>query len=47
MDLTKLSDEDLMALQSGDLSKVSDAGLAILGGEKVTEAPKEPVKKMT
>ncbi len=47
MDLTKLSDEDLMALQSGDLSKVSDAGLAILGGEKVAEAPKEPVKKMT
>lgn len=47
MDLTKLSDEDLMALQSGDLSKVSDAGLAILGNEKVTEAPKEPVKKMT
>ena len=30
MDLTKLSDNDLMALQSGDLSKVSDAGLAIL-----------------
>jgi hypothetical protein len=47
MDLTKLSDEDLMALQSGDLSKVSDAGLAILGGEKVAEVPKEPVKKMT
>ena len=47
MDLTKLSDEDLMALQSGDLSKVSDAGLAILGGEKIAEAPKEPVKKLT
>ena len=30
MDLTKLSDSDLMALQSGDLTKVSDAGLAIL-----------------
>jgi hypothetical protein len=47
MDLTKLSDDDLMALQSGDLSKVSDAGLAVLGGEKVAEAPKEPVKKLT
>ena len=34
MDLTKLSDSDLMALQSGDLTKVSDAGLAILAGEK-------------
>lgn len=46
MDLTKLSDEDLMALQSGDLSKVSDAGLAILGGTKAAEAP-APAKKMT
>lgn len=45
MDLTKLSDDDLMALQSGDLSKVSDAGLAILGGTSF-EAPK-PTKKMT
>lgn len=46
MDLTKLSDDDLMALQSGDLSKVSDAGLAILSGTKVAEAPK-PAKRMT
>lgn len=46
MDLTKLSDDDLMALQSGDLSKVSDAGLAVLSGEKVAEAPK-PTKRMT
>ena len=45
MDLTKLSDDDLMALQSGDLTKVSDAGLAILGGTKVAEVPKP--KKMT
>lgn len=44
MDLTKLSDDDLMALQSGDLSKVSDAGLTILSGG--VEAPK-PQKKMT
>ena len=46
MDLTKLSDEDLMALQVGDLSKVSEAGLAILSGEKVVEQPKPP-KKLT
>jgi len=46
MDLTKLSDDDLMALQSGDLSKVSDAGLAVLSGTKVAESPK-PTKKMT
>lgn len=46
MDLTKLSDDDLMALQVGDLSKVSDEGLAILSGEKPMEAPKPP-KKMT
>lgn len=45
MDLTKLSDEDLLALQLGDLSKVSDAGLAILGGTAV-EQPKS-TKKMT
>ena len=44
MDLTKLSDDDLMALQSGDLSKVSDSGLAILSGG--VETPK-PAKKMT
>jgi hypothetical protein len=46
MDLTKLSDQDLMALQAGDLSKVSDAGLAILSGEKVVEQPKPP-KRLT
>ena len=46
MDLTKLSDEDLLALQLGDLSKVSDAGLALLSGEKVIEQPKPP-KRMT
>ena len=46
MDLTKLSDDDLLALQLGDLSKVSDIGLAILGGTKVAEAPK-PAKRMT
>lgn len=45
MDLTKLSDDDLMALQVGDLSKVSDEGLAILSGEKVEK--QKPVVKMT
>jgi hypothetical protein len=30
MDLTQLSDSDLLALQAGDLTKVSDAGLTIL-----------------
>ena len=45
MDLTKLSDDDLMALQVGDLSKVSDEGLAILSGEKVEQL--KPPKKMT
>jgi hypothetical protein len=46
MDLTKLSDDDLMALQSGDLTKVSEAGLAIISGEKVVEQP-VPAKKLT
>ena len=46
MDLTKLSDDDLIALQSGDLSKVSEAGLAIISGEKVVEQP-APAKRMT
>ena len=46
MDLTNLSDDDLMALQSGNLSKVSDSGLSILSGTKIAEAPK-PTKRMT
>lgn len=39
MDLSKLSDADLLALQKGDLSKVSDTGLAHLAGKpsKVTK----------
>lgn len=32
-DLSKLSDKDLEALAGGDITKVSDAGLAILSGE--------------
>ncbi len=38
MDLTKLSDADLMALQAGDLSKVSDAGLAVALGDATRAA---------
>lgn len=34
MDLSKLSDDDLMALKAGDLSRVSDAGLVALKGGK-------------
>ena len=41
MDLTKLSDADLVALQTGDLTKVSEDGLLIISGEK----PKRPTLK--
>lgn len=34
MDLSKLSDADLIALQSGDLTKVSDQGLSLLAQPK-------------
>ncbi len=42
MDLSKLSNEDLLALKSGDLSKVSTDGLMSLRGnfERETQAPK-------
>lgn len=33
MDLSKLSDADLQAMQAGDLSKVSEDGLRVLSGE--------------
>lgn len=39
MDLTKLSDDDLLALKSGDLTKMSDQGLQILNSE--APAPKQ------
>jgi hypothetical protein len=39
MDLSKLSDDDLMALKSGDLTKVSDQGLLHLKGQ-TEEAPR-------
>lgn len=42
MDLSKLSDADLMAIQANDMSKVSDAGLQILAGKETivqTAAP--------
>ena len=41
MDLTKLSDEDLLALHKGDLRSVSDAGLAMLAGGQSEQTPKE------
>lgn len=41
MDLSKLSDADLEALNSGDLSRVSDAGLSVLSGESPAPAKKE------
>ena len=40
MDLTKLSDSDLLALKSGDLSKLSDEGLMALKSG-VSAAPKD------
>ena len=43
MDLSKLSDADLEALNSGDLTKVSDAGLSMLQAE----APKAPAQEQT
>lgn len=47
MDLTKFSDQDLIALKEGDLSKLSDAGLqyikSVQGSQRV-EAPTIPVK---
>jgi hypothetical protein len=44
MDLTKLSDSDLMALQSGDLTKLSDDGLNHLSGvpQNFKAAPQKP-----
>ena len=38
-DLSKLSDEDLMALKANDLSKVSDEGLAVLSGKPIVQIP--------
>ena len=39
MDLSKLSNEDLIAIQKGDMSKVSDNGLRALSGRKVDTSP--------
>jgi hypothetical protein len=38
-DLSKLSDADLEAIAAGDMTKVSDAGLAMLAGETAPAAP--------
>lgn len=41
-DITKLSNEDLLALESGDISSLSDQGLFILSGE----TPPEPQSRL-
>lgn len=41
-DLTKLSDADLLALRSGDLSKVSDDGLRMMAGKPAAQPEKAP-----
>lgn len=41
-DLTKLSDADLLALRSGDLSKVSDNGLRAMSGRPAVDPAKAP-----
>ena len=43
MDLSKLSDDDLMALRSGDLSRVSDAGLMAMRGATPQTAPSRSI----
>jgi hypothetical protein len=49
MDLSKLSDADLMALKANDLSKMSDEGLmALKGGQSVapqTQSAEMPVSE--
>jgi len=42
MDLSKLSDADLLALEAKDLSKVSDAGLMALSGQSAQPARQMP-----
>lgn len=41
-DLTKLSDADLLALRSGDLTKVSDDGLRLMAGKPAADAAQAP-----
>ena len=41
MDLTRLSDADLLALKAGDLSKMSDEGLMSLKGGQMQPTPKQ------
>jgi hypothetical protein len=47
MDLSQLSDSDLMALKARDLSKVSDEGLMLLKSETKPIAPVTPVGERT
>lgn len=39
MDLSKLSDDDLTAITSGDMAKVSDDGLQLIASHKQEERP--------
>ena len=47
MDLTKLSDADLIALQSGDLTKLSNAGLNALASTKAPQQTYDPTEGMS
>jgi len=46
MDLSKLSDADLLALEAKDLSKVSDAGLMVLSGQPVATPSAQPTRRV-
>ena len=46
MDLSKLSDADLIALEAKDLSKVSDAGLMVLSGQPVATSNAQQTRQV-
>ena len=46
MDLSQLSDADLMALKANDLSKMSDQGLIALKGGQATTPQAQPTRKV-
>jgi hypothetical protein len=46
MDLSKLSDKDLEAIASGDMSKVSTSGLRYIANYDKVEAAKKPIREM-
>lgn len=45
MDLSKFSDQDLYALKEGDLSKLSDEGLAYIKGLQGSQSPEAPDRR--